>query len=84
MSYIDSSLQILRTAAQMDLKSRETAYQAWLGYYKSLKGITLEKVELVRYANQFSASMGFKEPPALSKMLISKMSLKGVPGIRCA
>ena len=68
----------------MDLKSRETAYQAWLGYYKSLKGITLEKVELVRYANQFSASMGFKEPPALSKMLIGKMSLKGVPGIRCA
>ena len=61
MSYINSSLQILHTTAQMDLKSsREIAYQAWLGYYKSLKGITLEKVELVRYANQFSASMGFK------------------------
>jgi hypothetical protein len=77
-------LQILQTAAQVDSRCREAAYQAWLGYYRSLKGTTLDKVDLVRYANQFSASMGFKEPPALSKMLIGKMSLKGVPGIRCA
>ena len=66
----------------MDSKIRETAYQAWLGYYRSLKGVTLDKKKLVEYANQFSSSMGFTEPPALARRLLLKMNLLGVPGIR--
>ena len=68
-------------AAQMDSKIRERAYQAWLGYYRSVKGLSLEK-KLVEYANQFSSSMGLFEPPAIERKLLLKMNLLGVPGIR--
>lgn len=74
--------KILSAASLVDEPLKEMAYTAWLGYYKSLKGLTLDKAMLVEYANQFSASMGFVEPPALSRMVVSKMALNGVPGIR--
>jgi ATP-dependent RNA helicase MSS116 len=66
----------------MDPKIKEMAYQAWLGYYRSVKGMALDKKKLVEYANQFSFSMGLAEPPALERKLLLKMNLLGVPGIR--
>eukprot|EP00250_Pteridium_aquilinum_P019948 c24637_g5_i1 orf=162-2540(+) len=74
--------KILSASCQVDSSVKEMAYTAWLGYYRSLKGASLDKVTLVEYANQFSSSMGFDEPPALSRMVASKMALSGVPGLR--
>ncbi|KAI5059148.1 hypothetical protein GOP47_0002145 [Adiantum capillus-veneris] len=74
--------KILNAASLVDAPLKEMAYTSWLGYYRSLKGLSLDKAMLVEYANQFSASMGFDEPPALSRMVASKMALNGVPGIR--
>ncbi|MCO5586346.1 hypothetical protein L7F22_040286 [Adiantum nelumboides] len=74
--------KIITAASLVDEQLKEMAYTAWLGYYRSLKGLSLDKAMLVEYANQFSVSMGFDEPPALSRMVASKMALTGVPGLR--
>mmetsp|Transcript_38354 Transcript_38354/g.41576 ORF Transcript_38354/g.41576 Transcript_38354/m.41576 type:complete len:894 (-) Transcript_38354:433-3114(-) len=65
-------------------KSAEQAYAAFLGYYKGqMKRMTLRNSEeLVRTANDFATSSGFVQgPPALQKSTVSKMGLKGVPGL---
>lgn len=64
------------------MKNKEAAYQAWLGYYNSSKNIGRDKVRLVHLANEFSRSMGMDNPPAIPKIVIGKMGLKNVPGLR--
>lgn len=72
----------MKTLARTEMKTKEMAYQAWLGYYNSAKGVGQDKPRLVRLAREFSESMGLAEPPALQKKIIGKMGLKGVPGLR--
>ncbi len=68
---------------RVDDRVGEMAYQAWLGYYNSAKGVFRDKTELVAAANHFSAAvLGFAQPPALLKKTIGMMGLKGVPGLR--
>lgn len=61
------------------------AYQAWLGYYNSVKGIGWTKNQLVQQATQFAASIcavgrdGL--PPPMLKKTVGMMGLKGVPGL---
>ena len=55
------------------MKSKESAYQAWLGYYNSNKSISRDKARLVRLAEEFSQSMGLKVPPAIPKLILRKM-----------
>ena len=57
------------------------AYRTWLGYYTSLTNLPLSKEKIVNHANEFSASIGFDEPPALPKSIILKMALRGVRGL---
>lgn len=71
-----------RAFGQVDPKIPVMAYQSWLGYYNSYKGIFPDKSDLVSRANQFSSTIGLSEPPALMKKTIGKMGLKGVPGLR--
>lgn len=75
-------MQVERAVAHVELKHKESAYQAWLGYYNSNKQIGRDKYQLVSLANEFSRSMGLDNPPAVTKNVLSKMGLNNVPGLR--
>ncbi|KAL1196332.1 DEAD-box ATP-dependent RNA helicase 26 [Cardamine amara subsp. amara] len=74
--------RVQKGLSQVEMKNKEAAYQAWLGYYKSQKMIARDTTRLVELANEFSRSMGLDAPPAIPKNVIGKMGLKNVPGIR--
>lgn len=78
----ETNLKVQRALSHIDLNDKESAYQAWLGYYNSVKQIGRDKSRLVELANEFSRSMGLDKPPAIAKSTLSKMGLKNVPGIR--
>ncbi|GAB2224113.1 hypothetical protein Droror1_Dr00004860 [Drosera rotundifolia] len=79
----DVRKKVERAISQVDMKSKEAAYQAWLGYYNSNKTVGREKYKLVELANEFSrCCLGLDDPPAIPKMTLGKMGLKNVPGLR--
>nr|XP_004308314.2 PREDICTED: DEAD-box ATP-dependent RNA helicase 31-like [Fragaria vesca subsp. vesca] len=78
----DTTKKVERALSQVEIKNKEAAYQAWLGYYNSNKKIGRDKHRLVELANEFSRSMGLDNPPAIAKMVLGKMGLKNVPGLR--
>merc|ERR1712232_56536 len=61
------------------------AYQAWLGYYNSAKGLGWKKEHLVQEATRFAESISALTedglPPPIMKKTVGKMGLKGVPGL---
>ena len=69
---------------QVDPKTGEQAYQAWLGFYNSQRQVRWGKPELVQQANRYAQVIGLTYQPALEKKTIGKMGLKGVPGLRFA
>jgi len=68
-----------------DWKSAGQAYQAWLGYYNSVKGLGWKKDQLVQEATRFAASIGAVDgrglPPPILKKTVGMMGLRGVPGL---
>ncbi|XP_061997052.1 DEAD-box ATP-dependent RNA helicase 31-like [Rosa rugosa] len=78
----DTTKKVARALSQVDMKNKEAAYQAWLGYYNSNKKIGRDKHRLVELVNEFSRSMGLDNPPAIAKLVLGKMGLKNVPGLR--
>jgi ATP-dependent RNA helicase MSS116 len=64
------------------MKTKESAYQAWLGYYNSNKATSRDKPRLVKLAEEFSQSMGLEIPPAIPRLILRKMGLMNVPGLR--
>ncbi|KAH9298162.1 hypothetical protein KI387_029844, partial [Taxus chinensis] len=76
---VEMNMKVKRALSHAELKDKESAYQAWLGYYNSVKAIGGDKSRLVELANQFSHSMGLDTPPAINKLTLSKMGLKNVP-----
>ncbi|MCO5611868.1 hypothetical protein L7F22_066127 [Adiantum nelumboides] len=74
--------KISQTLLNMDSLIRWHAYRTWLGYYASLTNLPLSKETIVSHANEFSSAIGFDKPPVLSRNLISKMSLRGIRGLR--
>ncbi|KAL0397994.1 UNVERIFIED_CONTAM: DEAD-box ATP-dependent RNA helicase 31 [Sesamum calycinum] len=50
--------KVERALAHVEMKNKEAAYQAWLGYYNSNKNVGRDKYRLVELANEFSHSMG--------------------------
>ncbi|KAK9056127.1 hypothetical protein SSX86_027216 [Deinandra increscens subsp. villosa] len=78
----DTKKKVARALSYVDMKIKESAYQAWLGYYNSNKTVARDKSKLVELANEFSRSMGLDIPPAISKLVLGKMGLKNVPGLR--
>lgn len=71
-----------RALSKVEMKTKEAAYQAWLGYYNSNKTVARDKNKLVELANEFSRCMGLDNPPAIPKLILGKMGLKNVPGLR--
>ncbi|KAK4164327.1 putative ATP-dependent RNA helicase MSS116 mitochondrial precursor [Cladorrhinum sp. PSN259] len=68
--------------AKVPEQNKVQAYSAYLGFTKTLmKRYRLSPEMVVEKANEFAASMGFDEPPALPQSTVSKMGLKGVPGL---
>ncbi|KAI3956407.1 hypothetical protein MKX01_016820 [Papaver californicum] len=78
----DSKKKVEQAVSRIDMKSKEAAYQAWLGYYNGNKTVGRDKCKLIERANDFSRSMGLDTPPAIRKVVIGKMGLKNVPGLR--
>ncbi|XP_072984090.1 DEAD-box ATP-dependent RNA helicase 31-like [Typha latifolia] len=78
----DTRKKVERALTHVEIKNKESAYQAWLGYYNSNKNIGRDKHQLVALANEFSQSMGLNNPPAVSKLVLRKMGLNNVPGLR--
>lgn len=74
--------QVERALSHVEMRNKEAAYQAWLGYYNSNKNVGRDKFRLVELANEFSRSMGLDNPPLIPKLVLSKMGLKNVPGLR--
>ncbi|XP_064986122.1 DEAD-box ATP-dependent RNA helicase 31-like [Musa acuminata AAA Group] len=79
---LDTTKKVERALGHVELKNKESAYQAWLGYYNSNKNIGRDKYQLVALANEFSRSMGLDNPPAVPKLVLRKMGLNNVPGLR--
>lgn len=75
-------MQVEKALCNVEMKNKESAYQAWLGYYNSNKTIGKDKYRLVELASEFSRSMGLDNPPAIPKLVLGKMGLKNVPGLR--
>lgn len=78
----DTKKKVEKALSNVEMKNKESAYQAWLGYYNSNKTIGKDKYRLVELANEFSRSMGLDNPPAIPKLVLGKMGLKNVPGFR--
>lgn len=74
--------QVEKALSHVEMKRKEAAYQAWLGYYNSNKKIGKDKYKLVELANEFSHCMGLDTPPAIPKLVLGKMGLRNVPGLR--
>ncbi|CAA7034919.1 unnamed protein product [Microthlaspi erraticum] len=74
--------KVQKALCHVEMRNKEAAYQAWLGYYNSQKMIGRDKDRLVELANEFSRSMGLDNPPAIPKLILGKMGLKNVPGLR--
>merc|ERR1712048_189722 len=68
-----------------DQKTCAQAYQAWLGYYNSAKGLGWPKDTLVKEATRFAYSIeaigSDGLPPPLLKKTVGQMGLKGVQGL---
>jgi len=68
-----------------DWKTGGQAYQAWLGYYNSAKGLGFPKETLVKEATRFAYSIGVVGadglPPPILKKTVGMMGLKGVYGL---
>ncbi|KAJ9563392.1 hypothetical protein OSB04_008552 [Centaurea solstitialis] len=78
----ETKKKVEKALANVGNKNKESAYQAWLGYYNSNKKIGKDKYRLVELANEFSRSMGLDNPPAIPKLVLGKMGLKNIPGLR--
>ncbi|XP_019460872.1 PREDICTED: DEAD-box ATP-dependent RNA helicase 31-like isoform X2 [Lupinus angustifolius] len=78
----ETTKKVEKALAHVEMKNKEAAYQAWLGYYNSNKKIGKDKYRLVELANEFSRSMGLDNPPAIPKLVLGKMGLRNIPGLR--
>ncbi|KAL4363774.1 hypothetical protein GQ457_04G030820 [Hibiscus cannabinus] len=78
----ETTKMVGRALSHVEMKAKESAYQAWLGYYNSDKKVGKDKYRLVELANEFSRSMGLDNPPAIPKLVLSKMGLGNIPGLR--
>ncbi|PIN26526.1 ATP-dependent RNA helicase pitchoune [Handroanthus impetiginosus] len=77
----DTRKKVERALSHVQMKSKEAAYQAWLGYYNG-KNVGRDKYVLVERANEFSRTMGLDNPPAIPKLVLGKMGLRNIPGLR--
>ncbi|KAK3326015.1 P-loop containing nucleoside triphosphate hydrolase protein [Apodospora peruviana] len=68
--------------AKVPEENKAQAYVAFLGFTKTLKRIHgMDAPEVVKLANRFAGAMGLDGPPPIEPSTVSKMGLKGVPGL---
>lgn len=81
MKSVDSDIRkkVDEALSKIEMQIKESAYQAWLGYYKGDKVVGRDKVKLVNLANEFSRSMGLKTPPSISRRVFLKMGFGREP-----
>eukprot|EP00727_Mastigamoeba_balamuthi_P000503 m51a1_g1045 putative protein (659) ;mRNA; f:741602-744510 len=61
---------------------RAQAYTTWLGFYNNYqKKLGWSKETLVQWANFFSTTIGCPEVPAIDKITVGRMNLRGTPGL---
>lgn len=79
---LSSQPEVQVAAERLPEDSKKKVYQAWLGYYKNVRGLKWDNEHLVRVANTFARD-GLCSPdiPGLGKMLVGKMGLKGTKGL---
>ncbi|KAF2811032.1 DEAD-domain-containing protein [Mytilinidion resinicola] len=71
-----------RAFVSVDESVKGKAYQAWLGFHKTLmKNLRMDVGGLVQTANDYAEAMGCPEPPMVDKKVVGKMGLKGVRGL---
>ncbi|MED6162231.1 DEAD-box ATP-dependent RNA helicase 31 [Stylosanthes scabra] len=78
----DTKKKVEKALCHVEMKNKEAAYQAWLGYYNSNKKVGRDKYRLVELANEFSKCMMLDNPPAIPKLVLGKMGLRNIPGLR--
>ncbi|XP_031278920.1 DEAD-box ATP-dependent RNA helicase 31-like [Pistacia vera] len=78
----DTQKKVDRALSHVEMKHKESAYQAWLGYYNSIKKVGRDKCRLVELANEYSRCMGLDNPPAIPNRVLAKMGLRNIPGLR--
>jgi len=68
-----------------EAKTIGQAYAAWLGFYKSVRGLGWSKQQLVQEGSRFAATFGALDarglPPPIMKKTVGNMGLKGVAGL---
>ncbi|TQS37341.1 hypothetical protein Golomagni_02189 [Golovinomyces magnicellulatus] len=80
---VSSKSQVTEIVKNMGDEIHKKTYQSWLGYYKNhVKGLKWTMHELVEQANKFAEeALGAAEPPTITKDVVSKMGLRGIPGL---
>ncbi|KNZ76792.1 DEAD-box ATP-dependent RNA helicase 25 [Termitomyces sp. J132] len=77
--------EVARALPSVQSMTKEQAYRAWLGYYKTfLKVVKWDREELVRRANAYvREALGWEEEdvPGVEPMLVGRMQMRGVPGL---
>lgn len=74
--------------ASVDESVKTKAYSSYMGFLAGsglCKALGLDKAGIVQVANSLALDgMGCPEVPALEKMVVGKMGLKGIPGLQYA
>lgn len=77
---LSCAAEVQRAANKYEAKAK--TYQAWLGYYKNIKGLQWDDERLVAEGNQYAFdALGAGEVPGLQKSTVGKMGLRGVKGL---
>lgn len=82
---LDAMRAVSQTAVRrVDQKTKELAYQAWLGFYNSnLRVLGWSREVLVERAREWAMLFaGLDDAPELSTMIAGKMGLRRVAGLR--
>lgn len=79
---IDSAGIISQSLAKVPDQVKAQAYVAFLGFTNTMRSkMKITPAQMVQIANRYAFSLGCEEPPAIEASTISKMGLKGVPGL---
>ncbi|KAK3403376.1 P-loop containing nucleoside triphosphate hydrolase protein [Sordaria brevicollis] len=79
---IDSASIISQALPKVPDAVKTAAYSSYLGFVKTMMSkMKITPIQVVQIANNYAYSLGCEEPPVLESRTISKMGLKGVPGL---
>ncbi|KAL8138468.1 hypothetical protein V2J09_004469 [Rumex salicifolius] len=71
--------KVERAISKVGMKTKDSAYQSWLGYYNSNRTVSRSKDRLIMLSKDFSSSMGLEEVPYITRKVAGKMGLRDVP-----